>query len=60
MGDGLSLEEWQAAYAANKEHVRRQIQTLLKLYSHTGEDDKLQAVKELWISLVARDVDGGD
>ena len=58
MGDGLSLEEWTEAYRQDKEKVRRQIQTMIKLYSHTGEQDKLETVKKLWIYLVAGDLNG--
>jgi len=55
MADGLSLEEWQIAYRADKEKVRRQIQTLLTLYQRTGEEDKLKVVKSIWLELVSMD-----
>jgi len=54
MGNSLSLEEWQLAYQQDKNKVRRQIQTLLTLYLRTGEEDKLQAVKDIWISLISK------
>jgi len=59
MGDGLSLEEWQVAYQKNPEHVRRQIQTLLRLYAGTGEQDKLDAVKKIWLLLISKETEDG-
>ena len=59
MGDGLSLEEWRVAYQKNPEHVRRQIQTLLRLYMGTGERDKLDAVKNIWLSLISKETEDG-
>jgi len=53
LGDGLSLAEWRVAYQQDKNKVRRQIQTLLTLYRRTGEEDKLQAVKNIWIDLTS-------
>lgn len=56
MGNNLTLQEWQLAYNQNPQHVRRQIQTLLTLYRKSGEMDKLEAVKQIWLSLTSKEL----
>ena len=58
MANNLTLAEWQAAYQQNPDKVRRQIQTLLRLY--WDDPEKLNAVKQIWLALVTPEAEASE